>query len=286
MSIGMIILIAVSVLIFMGLAERVLDRLRLSDKAAILIIIAIVVSTVFIPNISLTENVSINIGGFVIPLGLAIYLFIKAETGKEKLRAVVAAVVGGAVIYAVQRYVLPAEPEAMTIDPNYVYAILAAVTGYILGRSRRAAFIAGVGGVIISDVIQLILNNINNIPAPTRFGGAGGVDTTVIAGVLAVIIAEVFGEIRERLQGGTAKKNLHFDKGHFVSTLGESNQQDDGNQHKTEDRQQEIKENPQISDQQSLENQLENLTENTTENKTKIDNVIPLRDEGGNEDEK
>ncbi|SDK41237.1 DUF1614 domain-containing protein [Natronincola ferrireducens] len=220
MSIGLILLIIVSILIFAGVAERVLDRLRLSDKAAIAIIIAIVVSTIFIPNINITQNVSINIGGFVIPVALAIYLFIKADTGKERWRAVIAAVVAGAAIYGTQRYILPAEPEAQNIDPNYVYAILAAIIAYVLGRSRRGAFIAGVMGVVISDVIQMVLNSINNIPAPTRFGGAGGVDTTVIAGVVAVLLAEIVGEARERLQGGTAKKDLHFEKGHFVSTLG------------------------------------------------------------------
>lgn len=224
MPIGMILLIIVSILIFAGLAERVLDRLRLSDKTAIAIIIAIVVSTIFIPDINLTENVSINIGGFVIPVGLAIYLFIKADTGKERWRAVIAAIVAGVAIYLIQRYVLPAEPEAQNIDPNYVYPIVAAVIAYVIGRSRRGAFIAGVMGVVISDLIQMVSNIINNIPSPTRFGGAGGVDTTVIAGVLAVLLAEIVGETRERLQGGTAKKRLHFDKGHFVSTLGEKDQ--------------------------------------------------------------
>ncbi len=231
MSIGMIILIAVSVLIFMGLAERVLDRLRLNDKAAIVIILAIIVSTIFIPDIPITERVSVNIGGFVIPLGLAIYLFIKAETGKERIRAIAAAIVAGGLIYGFQRYILPAEPEAQNIDPNYVYAIIGGLTAYLIGRSRRAAFIAGVVGVILSDAIQMVLNYINNIPADTRFGGAGGVDTTVIAGILGVLIAEIIGEIREHLQGGTAKKRLHFDKGHFVSTLGQEKKNDNhGNQ--------------------------------------------------------
>lgn len=223
MPIGMILLIVVSILIFAGLAERVLDRLRLSDKAAIATIIAIVVSTIFIPDINITQNVSINIGGFVIPVALAIYLFIKAETRKERSRAIIASIVAGAAIYLTQAYILPAEPEAQYIEPNYVYAILAAIVAYVLGRSRRGAFIAGVIGVVISDIIQMVLNMINNIPSPTRFGGAGGVDTTVIAGVLAVLLAEIVGEVRERLQGGTAKKRLHFDKGHFVSTLGENN---------------------------------------------------------------
>ncbi|ABR49014.1 conserved hypothetical protein [Alkaliphilus metalliredigens QYMF] len=226
MSIGMILLVIVAILIFMGLAERVLDRLRLSDKAAIAIIIAIVLSTIFIPNIAITENVSFNVGGFLIPMGLVIYLFIKVETGKERFRAIVAAVIAGAAIYLTQRYVLPAEPEAMQIDPNYVYPLIGGIIAYLFGRSRRAAFIAGILGVVLADVIQLVLNNINNIPAPTRFGGAGGVDTTVMAGIIAVLIAEIIGETRERLQGGTSKKNMHYEKGHFVSTLGKANKED------------------------------------------------------------
>lgn len=227
MSLGSIILIGVTVLIFMGLAERVLDRLRLSDKAAITIIIAMVLATIFIPDINITERVSFNIGGFIIPLGLAIYLFAKAETGKEKWRAVFAAVIAGASIWAVQRYVLPAEPEAQRIDPNYVYGIMGGLIAYILGRSRRSAFVAGIIGVFISDTIQLVINTVNNVPSPTRFGGAGAFDTAMIAGVLAVIIAEVIGEARERLQGGTSKKNMHFEKGHFVSSLGNDEKSDE-----------------------------------------------------------
>ncbi len=227
MSGGMILLIVVTVLILMGLGHRVLDRLRLSDKAALAILIAIVLTTIFVPDIKLTDNISFNIGGFVIPVGLAVYLFVKADTRKEKIRSVIGAIAAGIAIYLVQRFVLPAEPEKLPMDPNHVYPIVGAVVAYALGRSRRGAFIAGVIGVVISDLIQLILNSINNVPAPTNFGGAGGVDTTVITGILAVLMAEIFGELRERLQGGTEKKHMHFDKGHFVSTLGEDQEEDE-----------------------------------------------------------
>lgn len=227
MSGGMVLLIAVALLILLGLGHRVLDRLRLSDNAALAILVAIAVSTVFIPNIKLTNNVSFNVGGFAIPMGLAVYLFIKAETRKEKIRSVVGAVGAGVAIYLVQRFVLPAEPENLPIDPNKVYPVVGAIIAYVLGRSRRGAFIAGVVGVVISDLIQLVINSINNVPAPTHFGGAGGVDTTVITGIFALLIAEVFGEIREKLQGGTEKKHMDFDKGHFVSTLGENQEEDE-----------------------------------------------------------
>ena len=104
---------------------------------------------------------------------------------------------------------------------------MGAIIAYALGRSRRGAFIAGVVGVVISDLIQLILNSINNIPSPTHFGGAGGVDTTIITGIFAVLIAEIVGEAREKAQGGTEKKDMKFDKGHFVSTLGENREEEE-----------------------------------------------------------
>lgn len=217
MSFGMISLVVVAALLLMGLGHRVLDRLRLTDKSALLIIVSIAISTIFIPNINLTNRISVNVGGFLIPMGLAIYLFVKAGTGKEKTRSIVASIIVGIAIYILQRYVLPSEPETLMIEPNYVYPVVGAIVAYLMGRSRRASFIAGVVGVVISDLIHLIISVINNIPSPTRFGGAGGVDSTVLTGIFAVVIAEVVGEIREKMQGGTDKKDHWFEDGEFVS---------------------------------------------------------------------
>ncbi|HZK58199.1 MAG TPA: DUF1614 domain-containing protein [Clostridia bacterium] len=227
MSGGMILLVIVTILVLAGLGHRVLDRLRLNDLSALAILVAIILSTIFIPNIKLANNISFNIGGFAIPVALAVYLFIKAETKEEKVRSIIGAVVAGIAIYLIQRFVLPSEPENLPVDPNLIYPVVGAIVAYALGRSRRGAFIAGVIGVVISDLIQLVLNSINNVPAPTDFGGAGGVDTTVITGILAVLMAEIFGEAREKLQGGTEKKHADFDGGHFVSTLGESQKEDE-----------------------------------------------------------
>ena len=58
------------------------------------------------------------------------------------------------------------------------------------------------------------------------FGGAGAFDATVIAGVFAVVLAEVIGETREKIQGGTAKKDMAFERGEFVQ--GKDNKQRNG----------------------------------------------------------
>ena len=64
MSIGMILLTATAILVFFGVTQRVLDKLHLTDRAA-LVLIALMFFGTLIPNIMI-GNVSISIGGTVI----------------------------------------------------------------------------------------------------------------------------------------------------------------------------------------------------------------------------
>lgn len=217
MSIGLTLLIVATILFLFGIGRSVLDRMRLNDKATLLFMAGIIVGT-FIPDIPLGRRVSMNIGGAIIPLGLAIYVFSKAGTTKERTRTIVATLLSGLGTFFAGR-LLPHEPETIMVDPNYVYGIIAGVIAYIFGRSRRASFVAGVIGVLLADIAQGVINFANNLPTPIRLGGAGAVDAVVISGFLAVILAEVVGEIREKLQGGTDKKDMIFDKGEFIKVV-------------------------------------------------------------------
>lgn len=219
MPIGYILLIAVSLLIVFGVAQRVLDRMRLTDRQALLFVAAIFVGGI-IPDIQL-GRVSFNIGGALVPFALCVYLFIKAGTAKERWRAIAASVFAGAAVFGLGR-VFPSEPETMPFDINYIYGLAAGLIAYILGRSRRSAFIGGVMGVLLGDITQGIFNYYMGMSTPIRLGGAGALDVVIISGLLAVLLAEIIGEIRERMQGGSAKKEagLDFEDGEFVRARG------------------------------------------------------------------
>jgi uncharacterized membrane protein len=73
MPAGVILLLLIAVLIYFGLLQRVLDRMHMTDIMAIIFIGAMVVGS-FLPNIPLGTRVSINIGGGIIPIILAVYL--------------------------------------------------------------------------------------------------------------------------------------------------------------------------------------------------------------------
>lgn len=214
MTIGMIILIITAILILLGIGQRVLDRMRLSDRAA-LIFIALIVGLGFVPDIRVTPLFSFNLGGALVPLGLCIYLFTRAGSARERIRAVAASLVTGAAIFAIGRFA-PDEPESIVVDPIILYGLAAGLIAYIFGRSRRCAFIAGVIGMMLSATANAVYVWSKGIDQEFVLGGAGGFDAIVIAGILAVLLAEILGEFIERMVRGTRRPTREYRNGEFV----------------------------------------------------------------------
>lgn len=213
LPIGLIILIIVSILIYFGLAQRVLDRLRLSDRAAFGIIAALIIgSFITIPLSTGRYDVSLNVGGGLVPIVLAGYLLSRAGTSKEWIRAIIATVITGGVIYGAGFVFGGIEPEPGGrffgyLDSIWVYPLIAGIVAYLAGRSRRSAFIAATMGLVLVDIAYLVWLITGGAPAGTvAIGGAGAFDAIVLAGITAVLIAEVIGEVRERIQGGPSAK--------------------------------------------------------------------------------
>lgn len=219
MPIGILLLSILTILVLFGFAHTVLDRMRLSDKAAIFFLIAMIVGT-FITNIPLGNRLSINLGGAVIPVILSAYLFIKAGTGKERNRSIIASIITASIIFFIARFFTGEEYATIFSDPFLIYGVVGGLVAYIMGRSRRSAFIAGIMGIVLADIAQVVLNIINNTPGIIKIGGAGIIDAIVVSGIIAVLLAEFIGEAREKMQGGTKKKDMTFEHSEFASSLG------------------------------------------------------------------
>ena len=213
MSLGIVILIVAVILVLFGVGHRILDRLRLNDKVALVLMIAIIGFS-FVPDIPLGGGWSVNVGGALIPFGLVVYLWIKAGSTWEKIRSIIAGIISAGVVIATNM-LLPAEPEALAIDPYIIYGVLAGLTAYLFGRSRRSAFMAGIMGVLLADIVRGIINGARGIPVTVRLGGAGAADAVVLSGFIAVLLAEGIGELLEKIQGGTRHKDMVFEEGEF-----------------------------------------------------------------------
>lgn len=203
MSIGMILLLVLGLLILFGVLQRVLDRMALTDRQALLCVAAIFIGG-WLHSIPL-GLIELNIGGALIPFIVCVYLLLHAGTAKERVRALVASFLTAASIYALN-LLIPADPIAMPmLDPMILCGIAGGVIAWLLGRSRRSAFIAGVLGVIIADLVSGVSLWMKGIRQTVALGGAGALDAVVIAGITGVLMCELAGEIMERIATGRAR---------------------------------------------------------------------------------
>ncbi len=215
MSTGLILLIVAGILIGFGVAQRVLDRLRLTDRQALFFVLLLFVGGL-LPDIPLGANLSVNAGGALVPVGLCVYLLVRAGSAREVVRSLIASALTGAAVYFLGR-MLPDEPETAFMDFNYLYGLAAGVVACIFGRSRRGAFVAGVLGAVIADVWSTAEVWMQGVQQPLRLGGAGAMDVIVISGITAVLLTELVGELIERMSRGTQRdESREFVDGEFV----------------------------------------------------------------------
>lgn len=200
---GITLLGIVSLLILLGFTERVFARMRLDDKTAF-IFIALLVLAHFLPKISLSGYLALNLG-VLIPLGVAIYLVVSTSR-KERSRAFLTSFVTALALWLADK-LLPIEPQAYLweVDPLYLGGLISGLVAYLLGKSRRSAFVGAVFGILAVDlagVLQVYLSRIHQV---TVIGSGGVFSSLIIGAIIAVAIAEFIGEINERITRGPAK---------------------------------------------------------------------------------
>ncbi|AZK59179.1 hypothetical protein Daudx_0626 [Candidatus Desulforudis audaxviator] len=107
-------------MVFLGLLHRVLDRMRLT-KGQALAVLALMLVGGFLPDIALGQGLAFNIGGALILLGVGVYLLVTADSGLEKLRGVLAAVIAALAVWILE-VLLPGQPGVgrLDIDPLYL----------------------------------------------------------------------------------------------------------------------------------------------------------------------
>ncbi len=214
MTSGNVILIAAGALTALGVGQRVLDRLRLTDRQAILIVAAMLIGGLM-PDIPISGRVSVNLGGAVIPLILCAYLLFKADTAWEVWRTILASALTALAVYWIGR-LLPADPEELPIEPMYLFALSAGLAAWLFGRSRRGAFVAGVLGMTIADIASALALYARGIDQRLVLGGAGIADGIVAAGFLGLMLAELTGEVTERITRGKKKSRRSFQGGEIT----------------------------------------------------------------------
>lgn len=212
MSIGAILLIFIGVTIYFGAAQRVLDRLYLTDRMALLVIVALIAGSFFEITLSDSPLITLNLGGAVIPVLISLYVLFRAGTTREWVRTIVAIVLTGLSIYALSLVFKDFGHGRDIIDPRYIFALSGGIIAYVLGGSRRGSFIAGTLGFLLYNLINTWKVITGVVISQVRIGGGGIFDSIVISGLFALLLAELIGETRERIQGGPVRGNNQLGK--------------------------------------------------------------------------
>jgi len=207
MSVSLWILSALIILLMLGLGQRILDQLRLNDKQAIILLLAIAIG-IIIPPIEI-GIVEFSIGGFLIPFSICVYLLIMVGQSRDLWRAILGTILTAAIVYGLE-WIMPADPEELIISPTIIYGVVAGLVAYILGHSRRNAFICAVFGLTLCQLIQFFVNLGLGTPTKLGLGTGGAFGTLVIAMVLSVSVAEFMGRAFESANLGKEYKRFNF----------------------------------------------------------------------------
>ncbi|MCK8817756.1 DUF1614 domain-containing protein [Natroniella sulfidigena] len=226
MPIGIIILIVIQILVYFGVAEEMLNEMGLTTSMAFLFLTLMILGSFVDIPISSEPVVTLNVGGAILPIALALYILFNVEEKRVIYRTLLSVLIAGGVIYGVNTLFQFEEGHTL-FDINYLYPVIAAVISYLIARSRRAAFITGALGFLMYDLIHLGRITLGGIPGEAEIGGAGAFDAIVLSGIFAVLLVEIFGETRERLAAGGNKgekdrdNKRNFDRKLVHSEFGE-----------------------------------------------------------------
>lgn len=209
MSASLIIVWILLLLVMFGAGQKILDSLRLNDKEALVILILIIIGLI-IPPIWIGPYFCFSIGGFLIPLALSIYLLISCGWSRDLLRAVIGTILVAGIIYGLE-WLLPANPENVVMDNMYIYGIVAGVVAYLLGRSRRNAFVSCLFGITLAQLVQWVINFIMKTPTILGLGVGGAFGTYIVALIISVAVSEFIGRCVESATLNKEEKVFNYD---------------------------------------------------------------------------
>ncbi len=130
--------------------------------------------------------IAVNVGGALVPAGLAAYLVVRGGLG---MHALVAVGIVGAVCFLLAR---PVRGVGIVL-PGLVPPIVAALAALVIDEpvAPALAYVAGVLGTLVgADLLNL--PRIRRLGAPVAsIGGAGTFDGIFLSGLLAVLIASL-----------------------------------------------------------------------------------------------
>jgi len=188
MTIGLIVLGIVSVLIFFGLLERFFIKMGIKSWLAFLLVLALVIGAI-IPDITIGNFLSINIGGFIVPLVIMVMLLAMMKSGAEVFRTLVALVAVAAVAVTARMLIEPLN-AGLIMASSLIVGFVGGTAAFLAGQTRLSTLAAAAGGIILGDIITGMLYKFMGGVTTVAFGSYGVFDAVVVASVFGMLLCE------------------------------------------------------------------------------------------------
>ena len=190
-----VILGVLALLTVVGVFTKALDVMRVPMWAALLFILAVLGGAIA-PAIRFGSRFAFSVGGWLIPFILAACLLFAAGFTREMANMWLASFITAAAVF-VLRYFIPIRTLGLQITAAVLIGLIAGAISYLVGRSRRGAFVSAVFGITLGELAVFIVNVSMRRAPVLSFGTAGMLDAFVIASISAVLLAHFIGELRE-----------------------------------------------------------------------------------------
>jgi hypothetical protein len=184
-----------AVLILVGVFAGALRAMRIPVWAAFLFVLAVLGGSLA-PAVWIGPRFSFSVGGWLIPFIFAVCLLLAAgftrETGEMRLASFVTA----AAVFAL-RYFIPLNSLGLRFLSAALIGLIAGAISYLIGRSRRGAFVSAVFGVTFGELAVFLVDlGMGRVPA-LALGTGGMLDSIVIASLAAVLLAHFLDALNE-----------------------------------------------------------------------------------------
>ena len=187
MVIGYVLLGFVAVMMFFGLLNEVVRSMKMEPWIALVFVIAYIVGGV-IPAIYFGSEFAFSIGGFIVPLVLAVVLTVFAGFGMTFLRTETAMLATAAVTVAVTVW-MPLGNVWLNVLGSCVIGIVGGVISYAICSSRTSTAAGCVGGVVIGNIIGQFIVYFTGMADVFYLGSTMIFDASVIGLVFSVMLA-------------------------------------------------------------------------------------------------
>lgn len=214
MIIGLVLLSLVAVMIFFGLTNKFFEKIGVASWLAFILVLALVLGAV-LPTIKMGVAFQMSIGGFIVPLILAVLLMFMIGAGSDLARTFIAILAIASVAVSTRMLLAPTN-TGMEILSSVIIGVAGAIVACIIAKSKISILSAAIGGVVLGDIIVGLVYGFatSNTAGAVLLGAFGTFDAIIISAVLAVSLSYVIDMIRRRgAESGISRSTLSTEAG-------------------------------------------------------------------------